>query len=98
MASEATLSAPDQPSSIISTTKARGSLLVFDNPPMLPCYLINFLSQTSGVNPIDMNNIRVQFIYDSSDVGGGGEETRSIGSNNGFGGSSFPFTPNTNSG
>jgi hypothetical protein len=95
-ANGATLSIPDQPNSIVNTAQARGSLLIFNNPPMSQCYLLNFLPQTSGANPIDMNNVRVQFIYDSSNAGG--EGMRSMGSNNGFGGFSYPFTSNTNTG
>jgi len=94
----ATLSVPNQPSSIMKTAETRGTFLIFNDLPISQCYLLNFSSDTSSVNPIDMNNIKVQFIYDSSNVVGGGEETRSIGSNNGFAGSSFPFTPSTNSG
>jgi hypothetical protein len=92
----ATLSTPDQPSSIMSTATTRGVLLVFNNPPISQCYLINFLSITFAVNSIDLNNVKVQFVYDPSNVGGGA--TRSVASNNGFGNWSYSFTSNANSG
>ncbi len=92
-ASGATLSTPDHPNSITNTATTRGSLLIFNNPPMSQCYLLNFSSKTSSFNPIDMNNMKVQFIYDSSNAGG--EPTRSIVSNNGYGGSSVPYPSNT---
>ena len=95
-ASGVTLSVPNQPSSVMNTAISRGPLLIFNNPPISQCYSLNFPSQTSGVKPIDINKIKVQFIYDSTKVGGLG--STSIGSNNGFGGSLLPFTPATNTG
>jgi hypothetical protein len=95
-ASEATLSVPNQPNSIMNTARTQGSLLVFNNPPMSQCYLLSFSSQNSGVNSADINNMQVQFIYDSNNVVGG--QTRSIGSNNVYGNPSLSFTPNTYSG
>ncbi len=92
-ATEATLSTSDQPNSIINTAKVQGSILVFNNPPISQCYFLSFSSQTSGVNPIDLNNVKVQFIYDSSNVGAG--PTRSIGLNNGYGVPSVPYPSNT---
>ena len=87
----ATLNVPSQPSSNVKTAETRGPFLIFNDLPVSPCYSLNFSSQTSSVNPIDMNNIKVQFIYDTSKAARG--KTTSTGSENS---SSLPPTRNTN--
>jgi hypothetical protein len=88
--SRATLSVPNQPNSIMKTAETRGTFLIFNDLPISQCYLLNFSSDTSSVNPIDMNNIKVQFIYDPSSLGR--QETIS----SGFGSSTLSPTQNTN--
>jgi hypothetical protein len=95
LTSQATLTVPNQPRSIMDKAQARGPLLIFNNPPMSQCYLLNFASQTSGVNLVDINNIKVQFIYDYSNTGGRMTSTQS---SNIYGGFTPSSTSKTNSG
>lgn len=90
--SGATLTPSNQPNSIVITGKVRGSVLVFENPPVSQsgCYSLNFPSQNPGVN-----NMKVQFIDNRSNPGQG---ARSTGSNNLYGSYSPPYAPNTYSG
>lgn len=92
-AGAATLAIPAQPNSIIARASIRGSLLIFQNPPISQCYLINFPLEGPSIPPVDINNVLVQFTYDVNN-----ETTRSIGSNNGYGGYSSPYQSNAYSG
>ncbi|CAF1124207.1 unnamed protein product [Adineta steineri] len=65
----ATLSIPNQVQSSINTTKTHESTLVFNNPPKSQCYVFNFSSNTSAIKSNNINDIKVQFIYDATDRG-----------------------------
>lgn len=89
----ATLTASTGGNAGTNTAKARGPIFIFNNPPLSPCYILNF----SSLNSVDMNKLNIQFIYDPMN-NTSNDPKRSYGSGYDYGDLLNPYASNQNAG